>query len=494
MKIIMMLVVLAAFSLNANSAPVDNVVSSALMPGDSVVYNLDFIDPFGLPIFDVMIKSRMGSTEHTTIMDHIGTPPHYLNTYEGVETYSSPSGEIEFYGRVEADTLLLTQSFKNAGNQFPPDPILYADLADDPIGDTLPGTSGEWLDITGSAITYSDTTIYARLNNVGGGWPTSQGFDFFAYAFILYNPGSSDLSATALVYVSVPFVFTPGLYHVDLQDTSFTRLADIQYQTSGNNLHMSCPISDLLLDPNWNQWPPEAEYILTGGLTLSVVSLQPSLNDFTYPSAFIPKTQYLDTDQNTAPMFATPFVDAYPLISVDAGIEYHDSDNNLPVERIFIFDNIPYEMESSDHLYSDGAYFQTSIPWPGLEWYTYYFRFSDGVNIIETELDSIYLTVDGIEDDHLPFAFDLRQNYPNPFNDGTAIEFSLADRLPVELLIYNIKGAKIARLAKDEFGAGKHRLIWNGTDDYGHPVSSGVYFYMIKAGNYIQTRKMLFIK
>ena len=219
MKIVTVLTVVMAVAFTANTAPVDNVVSSALIPGDSVVYNLDFIDPFGLPIFDVMVKSRMGNTEHTTMMDHVGTPPHYLNTYEGVETYSSPSGEIEFYGRVEADTLLITQSYKNEGNQFPPNSILYADLADDPVGDTLPGTSGEWLDITGSAITYSDDSIYVRLNNAGGGWPTSQGFDFFAYGFILYNPGSSDLSATALVYVDVPFFYSPGLYSVNLVDT-----------------------------------------------------------------------------------------------------------------------------------------------------------------------------------------------------------------------------------------------------------------------------------
>ncbi len=320
MKTATVLTMIMAVAITANPAPVDNMVSSAFMFGDSVMYNLDFIDPFGLPIFDVMVKSRMGNTEYITAMDHIGTPPHYINTYEGVEFYSSPSGEIEFYGRVEADTLLITQSYKNQSNQFPPSPILYANLADDPVGDTLPGSLGQWLDLTGSAITYSDDRIYVRLNNAGGGWPTSQGFNFFAYAFALYNPGSSDLSGTALVYVSVPFVFTPGLYHVDLQDTSFTRLADIQYQTSGDSLHMSCTISDLLLDPNWNQWPPESEYILTGGITISVVALQPSLNDFTYPSALFPKRSTWIL-KNTAPTPGICDISPFPVMR----LEYSDS-------------------------------------------------------------------------------------------------------------------------------------------------------------------------
>lgn len=494
MKTATVLTIIMVFAVTADPAPVDNVVSSALMPGDSVMYNLDFIDPFGLPFFDVTVKSRMGNTEYTTMMEHVGTPPYYVNTYEGVELYTNPSGEIEFYGRVEADTLLITQSYKNQTNQFPPSPILYADLADDPVGDTLPGSSGEWLDLTGSAITYSDDRIYVRLNNAGGGWPTSQGFNFFAYAFALYNPGSTELSGTALVYVSVPFVFTPGLYHVDLQDTSFTRIADIDYQTSGDSLHMSCAISDLLLDPNWNQWPPESEYILTGGITISVVSLQPSLNDFTYPSAFVPKTQYLDTDQNTAPVLGLEYVDYFPFTSVTASIEYNDSDNNLAVQKLFIFDDILYEMGSADHYYEDGAFFDALIPWPGLEWHTFYFRFSDGDSIVETELDSIYLTVDGIEDESLPVTFELRQNYPNPFNAGTTIEFLLAKPLTVELSVYNITGEKIVTLSDGEFGAGSHSVTWDGRDSYGRTISSGIYFYKISMGDNIETRKMLLMK
>ena len=494
MKIVTVLTVVMAVAFTANTAPVDNVVSSALIPGDSVVYNLDFIDPFGLPIFDVMVKSRMGNTEHTTMMDHVGTPPHYLNTYEGVETYSSPSGEIEFYGRVEADTLLITQSYKNEGNQFPPNSILYADLADDPVGDTLPGTSGEWLDITGSAITYSDDSIYVRLNNAGGGWPTSQGFDFFAYGFILYNPGSSDLSATALVYVDVPFFYSPGLYSVNLVDTSFSRIADIQSQTSGDNLHMSCAISDLLLDPNWNQWPPESEYILTGGITLSVVSLQPSLNDFTYPSAFIPKTQYLNTDQNTPPTAGVFGMDPIYDVSVEGLFEYFDDDNNLPITRLCIFDGDEYEMGSPDHYYDDGATFDISIPWPGDDWHTYFFRYSDGADIIETQLDSVYLTPIGVDENPIPLTFELRQNYPNPFNARTVIEFQLSESAEINLAIYDIAGRKVADLANDDYSAGNHAIILSGTNNLGNSVSSGVYLYKMEAGNYIETRKMLFMK
>jgi len=493
MKTAIVTLALVALALNVNSAPVDNVVSSAFMFGDSVIYNLDFVDPFGLPVFDVKVNSRIGNTEYTTTVDHIGTP-YYLNTYEGTQSYSNPSGMIEFYGRVEADTLLLTQSYKNDGNQFPPDPVLYADLADDPAGDTLPGTLGQWLDITGSAITYSDDRIFARLNNAGGGWPTSQGLNFFAYGFILYNPGGSDLSALALVYVNVPFFYTPGLYSVNLVDTSFTRIADIQYQTSGDNLHMSCAVSDLLLDPNWNQWPPESEFVLTGGITISVVSLQPNLNDYTYPSAFIPITQYLDTDQNTAPVLDSHTANPIPFVSVEVNIDYQDADNNLAVFRLVIFDGISYEMGTADHNYIEGSTFDALIPWPGPGWHHYYFNFMDGNDGIITPPDSIYLSPNGIDETPVPLSFELKQNYPNPFNAKTIIEFQLSEPADVKLTVYDIAGRKVADLAGDNYSAGAHSIIWDGTNNHGHNLSSGLYLYKMKAGEFIATRKMLLIK
>jgi hypothetical protein len=249
-----------------------------------------------------------------------------------------------------------------------------------------------------------------------------------------------------------------------------------------------------LLDPNWNQWPPESEYILTGGITLSVVSLQPSLNDYTYPSAFIPATQYLNTDQNTAPTITFDTVVPYPPLTVDATIEYNDNDNNLPVERMFIFDDMPYEMGSSDHYYGDGSFFESSIPWPGPEWHTFYFRFSDGDSIVETELDSIYLTMDGIEDENLPLSFELHQNYPNPFNARTVIEFQLSEHAVVNLAVYDIAGRKVADLGGDDYSAGVYTLIWDGTDNRGRYLSSGIYLYKMKAGNFVETRKMLLMK
>ncbi|MCK9557674.1 MAG: C25 family cysteine peptidase [Candidatus Cloacimonadaceae bacterium] len=88
----------------------------------------------------------------------------------------------------------------------------------------------------------------------------------------------------------------------------------------------------------------------------------------------------------------------------------------------------------------------------------------------------------------------LAGNYPNPFNPTTTIAFSLAEAGPAKLFIYNIKGQLVRQLANSDFNAGKHFLVWDGRDNGGHPVSSGLYFYRLSARNYSKTRKMILMK
>jgi hypothetical protein len=88
--------------------------------------------------------------------------------------------------------------------------------------------------------------------------------------------------------------------------------------------------------------------------------------------------------------------------------------------------------------------------------------------------------------------FELSQNYPNPFNPSTTIEFSIAKRSNVRLVIYDITG-RIVRTLIDgqEFEPGLYRVQWNGKNDYGEYVASGIYIYRLQAGNFTATRKMV---
>jgi len=91
-------------------------------------------------------------------------------------------------------------------------------------------------------------------------------------------------------------------------------------------------------------------------------------------------------------------------------------------------------------------------------------------------------------------ATSLGPNYPNPFNPITQIRFELPQSEKVYLDIYNVHGQRVRRLVKADYPAGPHVVQWDGRDDAGKGVASGVYFYRLSAGAFTQTRKMLLLK
>jgi len=94
----------------------------------------------------------------------------------------------------------------------------------------------------------------------------------------------------------------------------------------------------------------------------------------------------------------------------------------------------------------------------------------------------------------IPLITKLNQNYPNPFNPTTTINYSLRENSKVTLNIYNIKGQKVKQLVSDQLPAGQHSVVWNGKDENKKPVSSGIYFYKLKTGDFEKTRKMILMK
>lgn len=94
----------------------------------------------------------------------------------------------------------------------------------------------------------------------------------------------------------------------------------------------------------------------------------------------------------------------------------------------------------------------------------------------------------------LPQEFELHQNYPNPFNPETHIAFDLPVSGSVRLSVYNVLGQQVATLADGEFAAGHHEVSWNGMDQSGRMVSSGIYFYRLETTTGTLSRKMMLLK
>ena len=94
----------------------------------------------------------------------------------------------------------------------------------------------------------------------------------------------------------------------------------------------------------------------------------------------------------------------------------------------------------------------------------------------------------------LPKEFSISSNYPNPFNPSTQIQYELPYEEKVQITIFDLYGRKVNTLINENRPAGTHVVTWNGKDKSGRTVSSGVYFYKISAGNFIQTKKMTLIR
>jgi hypothetical protein len=104
------------------------------------------------------------------------------------------------------------------------------------------------------------------------------------------------------------------------------------------------------------------------------------------------------------------------------------------------------------------------------------------------------LSVEQVPEAGLPRTYELAQNYPNPFNPITNIEFALPRASDVIVEVVNILGQRVAVLVDERLSAGRYRLTWDGTDRTGKPVASGVYLYHLRAGDFIETRKMMLLK
>jgi len=149
-------------------------------------------------------------------------------------------------------------------------------------------------------------------------------------------------------------------------------------------------------------------------------------------------------------------------------IQLPEGTYDLYAERVFYEDNIIYSVTVEDEQATEIAFNMTStLPQVGI-----------------------------IEDDFIINNSELIiSNYPNPFNPETTIKFSIPEKSKIELTIYNIKGQKIKTLIHNEFAKGSHSIVWNGDDESGKPVSSGVYLYKLNVnGKTEAVKKCLLLK
>jgi hypothetical protein len=118
------------------------------------------------------------------------------------------------------------------------------------------------------------------------------------------------------------------------------------------------------------------------------------------------------------------------------------------------------------------------------------------VNAMVDDIDGLAITTNVSECTvkALPTVYSLSNNYPNPFNPTTTIEYSIPKAGNVELVIFNIAGQKVRTLVNEKQDASFYKVVWDGRDDSGEFVSSGMYLYTINSGNFSKIEKMTLMK
>ncbi|MGB9561982.1 MAG: T9SS type A sorting domain-containing protein, partial [bacterium] len=302
-----------------------------------------------------------------------------------------------------------------------------------------------------------------------------------------------------------------GLYKIHKLDstaswtdylTVYTRLGDIDNTVSGNTLDLAVPWSLLTADADFGSFGM-GQLIVTGfGIaTLAVYEKNPGCwvampaDSFVYAinDRSVSVGLYLKTGRYTISSSMPPRLSDYGA-SADTGgwqfyCTYTDPEGDLPVIREAVINGISYRLGSLDHVYSDGARFSTILgSVSGDGWY--FFRFSDGANIVTTDTLRLALYVENLPyTKHLPII--VENPFPNPFNSSIVVPVVVYKEGIVSALeIYNLQGVlvdKIPLLFKD---TGRQEIIWQPKNN----LPSGIYLIRLKGENLFGIRKVVLIR
>ena len=214
---------------------------------------------------------------------------------------------------------------------------------------------------------------------------------------------------------------------------------------------------------------------------------------------------YDDTEANwhTLMYNITPYIE--PGI-FNVGIHYDDCGGNwssgIGVDNVYVIQGdeshwLSWERLSGEIISGDSMSMSlTMMPQQDQNQYETATLFLEGTTMHQA-VDIVMITDPenaGIDNDVLPYKFALHQNYPNPFNPVTTLRYDLPEDAMANITIYDMMGRQVSTLVNRKQTAGYKSVQWTATNNAGSPVSAGIYLYMIQAGEFRQTKKMVLLK
>jgi Secretion system C-terminal sorting domain len=198
----------------------------------------------------------------------------------------------------------------------------------------------------------------------------------------------------------------------------------------------------------------------------------------------LPKNAYYFTAQNNHVVFDSLhpiYLGVYTLVN-----QWIDSDSAMSVSQRIGGSDIRRRFPTC----TIAAYLYHYTSYPFIDMWNIDYKCSDSTRtIIINATTGVVTSVNKSDNQTLPIGFELYQNYPNPFNPSTSISFSLPARSFVSLKVFDLIGREVTSIVSEELSAGKYMRQWSAKG-----MPSGVYFYRIQAGSFIETKKFVLLK
>ncbi len=367
-------------------------------------------------------------------------------------------------------------------DSFPPALNKMALMGTDPSGDSLMVYNPN-LDLTDAYMASTQTKLYCSLKNLSGQYPTMNGISSYnIYLAMITNLDAvSDSVAYAMVYsFNIPGLISNGLYKIGYdaatETPTFSRLGNIQAQTSAGTLHLACNFSDLAADPQFGPWPSASQSLILVGTTMAVdidlPTMTPTigLGDNGVPSVVVFSDDFYQVASNTLPVVGPQSWDPERNLLT---LLYTDPDGDFPLlasadplisPAVQAYPLDPLNPANTQYL----AQFE-----PGHTYGVLNYTFSDnGIDMVSGEY------VPGAAEDESQAPAPLICSLPNPFSLGTGsqnIQLKGLANEPLKVTLFNLKGQKLGTLFSGRVQSPELELKWDGRIN-GKPLSSGVYF------------------
>jgi len=400
---------------------------------------------------------------------------HYVDTADGDGNYAIEVNHGVYLFMVPSKT----------GYEFDP-PVLglygvsenmsNADFIATPLFCTISGNAG----IAGAILSYTDSTAKADTADGEGD-----------YSFTVLSNWSGTVTPSKTAYEFTPASRTYNEISTNQTEQDYTA-ARAYYTISGN-----AGVADAVLS-----WTDVLDKTATadslGDYTIQVSpdwsgTVRPSLTGYHFaPTGYNYNWVAEDhVDQDFVAEVIMLTISGWIHTATDLGIE-GVALSGFPDTTV---------VTAADGLYTtEVAYNWSGTVTPGLTDYSFEPTEIEFDSVITDQTDQDFVGVllsVGVDDEiqsGLPGQYNLSQNYPNPFNPITSIGFALPEATHVRLSVYNSLGQRVAMLIDQPLPVGYHQIDWDGSTPGGHRLSSGMYFYRLETGQYVETRKMILLK